>query len=89
MLSPQPTFICVGKAYEVRHWARTLHCTVEELLAAVAVVGNEVEALKRHLGEEALWRPSDIQQLDEASFFSKRRTNTRLSGFLRRSAGGV
>lgn len=40
------------EAHEVRYWCRELHCTEEELRAAVAKVGTHVaavrEALARH-----------------------------------------
>jgi len=36
--------------HEVRYWCRELHCTEDELRAAVARVGNHVAAVREAMG---------------------------------------
>ncbi|APW39779.1 hypothetical protein RD110_23385 [Rhodoferax koreense] len=42
--------ISIDRDYEVRYWARTLHCTEIELKEAVRAVGTDVEEVRRRLG---------------------------------------
>lgn len=45
--------ISIEREYEVRYWARTLHCTEIELREAVRMVGTGVNEVRRHLGPRA------------------------------------
>jgi hypothetical protein len=42
--------IRTDRAWEVEWWSDAFGCTRDELLAAIAVVGDSVKAVKRHLG---------------------------------------
>jgi hypothetical protein len=44
-----PGRVNVVDPYEVQYWCRELHCTEEQLKAAVAQVGSHVSAVRQQL----------------------------------------
>ena len=53
--------INVDESYEVRHWAKQLGVSIQQLRAAIEQVGPLVDAVRQHLKDEIdpdnLWYP--------------------------------
>jgi len=57
--------INVDESYEVRHWAKQLGVSIQQLRAAIEQVGPMVDAVRQHLKDEIhpdnLWYPRAAQ----------------------------
>jgi hypothetical protein len=55
----------VDEIYEVKHWAKQLGVSIEQLRVAIEQVGPMVDAVRQHLKEEIHpdnpWYPRDKQ----------------------------
>ena len=50
--SPDRGLINTGENYEVEYWSNKFNVTPEQLKAAVKVVGNSVEQVKKQLNKQ-------------------------------------
>jgi hypothetical protein len=51
--NPDRQRINLSQDYEVRDWSRKFGVSEQELRAAVAAVGSEADAVRKHLGRSA------------------------------------
>ena len=50
--NPYREFINTGENYEVEYWSNKFNVTPEQLKAAVKMVGNSVEQVKKQLNKQ-------------------------------------